>query len=145
MIISFLIDGIISKYAPYSILSLIYLFFLKSKNSKKYYIISFSIGLLFDYFYSGTLLYNSFIFLETAFLIKKLKIKLTKNIKNYLLIVVLIVINYYIISFLILSLVKYISFDYERYFNILINSLELNIVSSIIMYLIYAKKHKINW
>lgn len=145
MIISFLIDGIISKYAPYSILSLIYLFFLKSKNSKKYYIISFSIGLLFDYFYSGTLLYNSFIFLETAFLIKKLKIKLTKNIKNYLLIVVLIVINYYTISFLILSLVKYISFDYERYFNILINSLELNIVSSIIMYLIYAKKHKINW
>ena len=145
MIISFLVDGFISKYAPYSILSLVSLIFLSKKNLKKYYLEAFILGLLFDYFYSNTFFYNSFIFLETAFLIKKFQEKISSNFLNFLLIVILIVINYYTVCFIILALIKYISFDIERYIYVTLNSVELNLILAIIMYLINKKRHKINW
>ncbi len=145
MIISFLIDGIISKYAPYSILSLIYLILIDKNNSKKYYIISFLVGFMFDYFYSVTLFYNSFLFLETAFFIKKLKQLLPQSIINYLIIVGFTVFNYYTTSFIILSIIKYISFDFIRYLYVILNSLELNLILALILYLIKKKQHKIKW
>ena len=145
MIISFLLDGIISKYAPYSILSLIYLIFFKKNNLKKYYLIAFLIGFLFDYFYANLVFYNSFIFLECAILINYFTKKFPKTFFNFLILTFILVVNYYTISFITLVIIKYVSFDLNRYLNIIINSIILNLVIAILMYFINSKRHKLKW
>lgn len=145
MIVSFLLDGIISKYAPYSIFTLIYLIFIKKNNFKKYYLTAFLMGFLFDYFYSNLIFYNSFIFLECAFIINFYEKKFKKNLINFSLLVILIVINYYTFSFITLSIIKYISFDLNRYLNIITNSIIVNLILAFFMYFIKYKRHKIYW
>ena len=76
MIISFILDGTILKYAPYSLFSILIFIFVKKDNLKKYYLLSFIMGFLYDYFYNNLIFYNSFIFLSCAFIINKLQKKL---------------------------------------------------------------------
>ncbi len=141
MILFFILDGIILRYAPYSLFSILLFIFVSKKNIKKYYGLSFIIGLLYDFLYSNTLFYNSFIFLSCAFLIKKLQEKFSYNLFNTLIIAIITIIYYYSLSFIILTIIKYISFDFTRYFNIVINSIILNTIFIVVLYLFKRKKH----
>lgn len=80
LIVSFLLDGILSNFLPFMegdlslftplvtlvALFLIYIFF--DKEDKKYYITAFVTGLLYDLFYTDLLFLNSFLFLLIAFI-----------------------------------------------------------------------------
>ena len=141
MIIAFILDGTILKYAPYSLFSILIFIFMNKKNLLKYYFLSFIIGLFYDFFYSNLLFYNSFIFLTCAFIIYKLQNKLEHNLLNSLIIALITIVYYYTITFIILLCLNYIPFDFKRYLNILLNSSILNIFFILIVYLIKKKKH----
>lgn len=141
MIISFILDGTILKYAPYSLFSILIFIFVKKNNLKKYYLLSFIMGFFYDFFYSNLIFYNSFIFLTCAFIIEKIQSKLKYNLFNSCLIAFITIIYYYTITFLILLFLKYIPSDITRYLNIVLNSLILNTFFILIMYLIKSKKH----
>ena len=81
LIVSFLLDGILSNFLPYMVgdLSLftpmltivsfviIYPFFVK--NKKAYYLSSLIVGLCYDFMYTNLLFYNAILFLIVALLI----------------------------------------------------------------------------
>lgn len=141
MIISFILDGVISKYAPYSLFSILIFIYLDKSNLKKYYLSSFIIGLFYDFFYSHTIFFNSFIFLSCAFIIEKLRNKLRGNFINSLLISIIIILYYYSITYLILLIIEYITFDFERYLNLILNSIIINAFFVLLVCLIKKNKH----
>ena len=145
MIIAFILDGTILKYAPYSLFSILIFIFMNKKNLLKYYFLSFIIGLFYDFFYSNLLFYNSFIFLTCTVIIYKLQNKLEHNLLNSLIIALITIVYYYTITFIILLCLNYIPFDFKRYLNILLNSSILNIFFILIVYLIKKKKHIYYW
>ncbi len=145
LIFSFILDGIILKYAPYSLFTVLIFIFLPRDNLKKYYIISFLIGLLYDFLYANILFYNSFIFLTIAYFINFYFKKFRYNFINILYLSIMLIIYYYTFSFLILSLIKYISFDLKRYLNIVLNSLILNIFFIATVFLVKRRKLKVKY
>lgn len=141
MILSFILDGTILKYAPYSLFSLLIFIFVSKKNNFKYYLYSFILGFLYDFFYSNLLFYNSFIFISCAFIIKKFQIKTNYNLINTLIIAAITIIYYYTVTFIILLIMKYAPFDLIRYYNVVVNSLIINGFFVLFMYLIKRQKH----
>ena len=92
LIISFLLDGVLSNYLDYMLgditlfnplltlvaLLVIYPFFKKDEN--KYLIIAFIVGFLYDLFYTNLLFTNAILFLLLAIIYKYLYKKLEVNI-----------------------------------------------------------------
>src|SRR5574344_2135808 len=84
IIISFIMDGVLTNFLPYNInslslftplltvtiLVLIYPFFYHKE--KQYFIISIILGFIYDLFYTNLLFYDAIIFLLLAYIITKL-------------------------------------------------------------------------
>ena len=88
IIISFLIDGILTNFLPYMVNDLSYftpLFTLVSiflvypfyqKKEKKYYGTIFLLGIIYDLFYTNLLFFNAMLFLMIAITTKYIYIKI---------------------------------------------------------------------
>ena len=147
-IIIIILDGILIYFIPYAYHDINYFYpmltislipFLYYDNIKDYYKFIFVIGIIYDLLYSNLFLFNSLIFL----LLAKINIKLLKLMKNilftYLLSVIINIVLYDLILFVLVSIVNN-SLIINEYFYKISRSLFLNIIVSILYYLIFKRK-----
>ena len=143
IIISFLLEGLISNYLSSSLLrgvftlislSLIYPYYYKDLN--KYYILSFIIGFIYDITYTNTLFLNACVFLAIAFLIIKIDKIISNNLINSILIGCITIFLYRIIIYLIYIIIGKFNFNINILLSSITSSLILNIIYIILSYVI---------
>lgn len=154
VLISFLLEGIISKYIPmdtilfesmFTVMSLIIIYPYFHNKEKKYFSLAFFTGLLYDIVYTNTFLFNAIIFLAIAYIIKKINAYISNNYINVAIISLIIIIIYRLLVYFILCLINYLNFNIRSLLYSIADSLILNMIYSIILYLITdyisRKKH----
>lgn len=154
VLISFIIEGLISNYIPmntllfntlFTLISLIVIYPYFHNNDKSYLILSFITGLFYDMIYTNTFLLNAFIFVCIALIIRKINVLISNNGINVCFISLVIIIIYRIIIFSILCLVGYRNFNIKYLLYGIVSSLVLNMIYCFILYLITdhisRKKH----
>ena len=141
LVISFLLEGIMSNIFPsyfttiYIIISfaIIYPYF---DNDKKFFILIFIFGILFDILYTSTIFVNTFIFIIIGIVIKILYNILPGNVFMTNIISYVGIIIYHILSFIILMITGYGDYSIILLFNIIIHSIFMTIIYTSISYFI---------
>lgn len=150
LIISFLLDGLLSNYTEvlllnpsyfktiYTIISLV-IIFRYFENEKKYLTILLIIGILFDICYTNTLLLNPFIFFLIYLIIKLLDYYIPNNLFTINIKTILSISIYHIISFLLLHIADYNHYSLNTLFLIISHSIPSTIIYTSISYFIISK------
>ena len=147
LIISFILDNFMSNIFPstlnnisyfttiYIIISfvIIYPYF---NNEKKYYILIIIFGILFDILYTGTFIFNLVLFIVIGIVIKLLNNIFPFNVFTTNIISIIVVSTYHILSFIILSLVGNIGYDFMLLINIIVHSILMTIIYTSISYFV---------
>ena len=150
VIISFLLDGIISNIIPfnlvdpsyfktiYSVISLviIYNYF---DNHQKYLKILITLGIFFDIVYTNTFILNIVVFLIIYLVLSNLDYVITTNIFTVNLKSIVCVSTYHIITYIILLLANYNHYSIKLLGIILLRSIIMTIVYTTISYLLMNK------
>lgn len=157
VIISLLLDGILTNFLPYlsnslsiftPLLTLVSIFMIYpffKKKEIKYLIMVFIIGIIYDLFYTNLLFFNGVLFIIIGLLI----IYIYKNYEitplRLVLYIVLLVISYEVLTGLILLIFNVVPITLYKIFYKIIHSLLLNIIYGELIYLIIyliPKKYK---
>jgi len=150
VIISFLLDGILSNYTNfnlinpswfktiYSIISLVILFNYFD-NKKKYLSILVVLGIFFDIVYTNTFILNIIVFLVIYIVLSNLDYLITTNIITINIKSIVCISTYHIITYIILLLSNYNDYSIKLLFLILLRSLIMTIIYTTISYLIMNK------
>ena len=147
LVVSFLLEGIMSNIFPstlsnisyfttiYIIISfaIIYSYF---DNDKKFFILIFIFGILFDILYTSTIFVNTFIFIIIGIVIKILYNVLPENVFMTNIISYIGIIIYHILSFIILMIIGYMDYSIILLFNIIIHSIFMTIIYTSISYFV---------
>ena len=147
LVVSFLLEGIMSNIFPstlsnisyfttiYIIISfaIIYPYF---DNDKKFFILIFIFGILFDILYTSTIFVNTFIFIIIGIVIKILYNVLPENVFMTNIISYIGIIIYHILSFIILMITGYMDYSIILLFNIIIHSRFMTIIYTSISYFV---------
>lgn len=147
LIVSFILDNFMSNLFPstlsqasyfttiYIIISfvIIYPYF---DNEKKYYMLLIIFGLLFDILYTSTFVLNMVLFFVLGICIKMFNNIFPENIMTTNIISVVSIILYHVFSFVILSLVSNINYDFILLVNIVIRSIFMTLVYTTISYFV---------
>lgn len=147
LVVSFLLDGIMSNIFPstlsnisyfttiYIIISfaIIYPYF---DNDKKFFMLIFIFGILFDILYTSTIFVNTFIFIIIGIVIKILYNVLPENVFMTNIISYIGIIIYHILSFAILMITGYMNYNIILLFNIIIHSIFMTIIYTSISYFV---------
>lgn len=150
VIISFLLDGIISNLIPfnlvdpsylktiYSVISLviIYNYF---DNQKKYLSIVVVLGIFFDIVYTNTFILNIVVFLIIYIILFNLDYVITTNIFTINLKSIVCISSYHILTYIILLLANYNNYSIKLLGLILIRSIIMTIIYTTVSYLIMNK------
>ena len=150
VIISFLLDGIISNIIPfnlvdpsyfktiYSVISLviIYNYF---DNHQKYLTILITLGIFFDIIYTNTFILNIIVFLIIYIVLSNLDYIITTNIFTINLKSIVCISTYHITTYIILLLANYNNYSIKLLGLILIRSILMTIIYTTISYLIMNK------
>ena len=147
LVVSFLLEGIMSNIFPstlsnisyfttiYIIISfaIIYPYF---DNDKKFFILIFIFGILFDILYTSTIFVNTFIFIIIGIVIKILYNVLPENVFMTNIISYIGIIIYHILSFIKLMITGYMDYSIILLFNIIIHSIFMTIIYTSISYFV---------
>ena len=150
VIISFLLDGIISNIIPfnlvdpsyfktiYSVISLviIYNYF---DNHQKYLKILITLGIFFDIVYTNTFILNIVVFLIIYLVLSNLDYVITTNIFTINLKSIVCVSTYHIITYIILLLANYNHYTIKLLGIILLRSIIMTVIYTTISYLLMNK------
>ena len=144
LLISFILEGIVSNLVPtsslfiplFSIVSLLVTYPLFNENKIKYLIYSGTLGLLYDLVYTNTPFINTFTFVITALIITFICKFITLNKLNLVLIILFILLFNQTINYLLLCLFRYHIFNNATLLEGLYSSLILNVVYSYILYVV---------
>lgn len=144
LLISFILEGIVSNLVPtsslfiplFSIVSLLVTYPLFNENKIKYLIYSETLGLLYDLVYTNTPFINTFTFVITALIITFICKFITLNKLNLVLIILFILLFNQTINYLLLCLFRYRIFNNATLLEGLYSSLILNVVYSYILYVV---------
>lgn len=157
IIISLLLDGILTNYLPFmvgdlsvftpfftlTVISLLYPYY--RKKEKKFFIIVFITGIIYDLFYTNLLFFNGLLFLLIAYISKIINKNYEMNYLRLIIYIVLIIIIYESTTGLLLFIFNLVPITIPRLFYKIIHSLLLNIIYGEIIYLILEslpKKYK---
>lgn len=155
--ISFLLDGILTNYLPYLVndlswftpsLTLVSILFLHPffrKQEKKYYIILFVLGLLYDLFYTNMLFYHAVLFLGIGFFLHKFQNWIPFNALGILIEVIVLIVIYESVTGILLWIFQVVPVTFYKVFYKIIHSLLLNVILAEIIYgiiQILPKKYK---
>lgn len=147
LILSFLLDGIVSHYVNlsfssislfttvYSCIALVSVQYFFT-DSKKYYLCCFILGLLFDIVYTSTFILNAFTFTLIGMVSRRLYNHLTYNFINNIFISYIGIFIYYVFTNFILVIVEYLNFNIKLIFDILWHSIIMSIIYSLVLYFI---------
>lgn len=145
LIFSFILENFMSNIFPstlsqisifttmYTIIAIVIIYPYFS-NYKKYYILVIIFGLLFDIVYTSTFLLNTFIFLTIAIIIRLLNTFFSENVFTTNLISMISIAVYHLLSFIILSIVNNIDYNFMILFNIIVHSIIMTIIYTSISY-----------
>lgn len=150
IILSFLLDGLISNYIPVNINNLSYLTTIYSvislviiynyfENEKKYLIIITILAFLFDIVYTNTFPLNIIIFILIYILIKNLNYFIPNNLFTINIKTLLAVTIYYLLSYIILLLVHYNKYPINVLYMTLYKNIIMTIIYTTISYIIIKK------
>ena len=150
VIISFLIDSLMSNILPfnlvdpswfktiYSVISLVILYNYFD-NQKKYISIVIVLGIFFDIVYTNTFILNIVVFLIIYFILSQLDYIITTNIFTINLKSIICVLLYHLLTYIILLLANYNNYSIKLLGIILLRSLIMTIIYTTISYLIMNK------
>lgn len=135
LIISFLFDGISSKFLPingvfyplFSLVSLIIVYPYFNGDKHNYYKFSFILGFAYDSIYTDTMIFYAFLFLLMAFIITKLMILLNDNYFNVIIITIISIIIFRSITYILIVMTGNISFNYHIWFKSIYSSILANV------------------
>lgn len=150
LIVSFLLDGIVSNYLPFELsnpsyfktiytiisLTIMYNYF---SNKKKYLIILIILGILFDVVYTSTLLVNTVIFITIYILFTKIDYLMTTNIITINIKSIICIFIYHILTYIILLLSHFNNYNLKLLLIIMLRSIIMTIIYTTISYLIINK------
>lgn len=153
IVLSFLLDGIISNLIPfnitnpsyfktiYTIISLVimYNYF---DNKKKYFIILIVLGTLFDIVYTNTFLVNTIIFITLYIILSNIDYQMPTNIITINIKSIICISFYHILTYIVLLLSHYNSYNLELLLMIITRSIIMTIIYTTISYLILNKIYK---
>lgn len=157
VICSILLDGILTNFLPYSpstlslftplltVVSFILIYPFYRKKVKKYYIISITIGLIYDLLYTNLLFINAILFLIIAYITKIIYKNIEVNYLNIILFVIVIISLYEALNGLIIVVFNLVPITIESLIYKITHSLLLNILTTEIIYIIIKylpKKYK---
>lgn len=151
--ISFFLDGIISKYVSFNslflplftLVSIILIYPYFNNNNFRYFRYIAILGLLYDIVYMNLLFYNFFVFMILGFINIFISYLLSHRLYINLFITVISIILYRLINYIYMLIIGD-NCSFILFFKSVYSSLILNIIYCIIIYLItegYSKKHKI--
>ena len=143
-VVSFLLDGILSKYIlPNSILlplltivSLVIIYPYFNNNNYRYFKYVSILGLLYDIVYMNTIFFNFFIFILIGFIIIFFSYLLSNNFYTSILFSVIAIIIYRIIVYLFLIIFQNANISFIELIKSIYSSLILNIIYCILLYII---------
>jgi rod shape-determining protein MreD len=147
---SFLLESIFSNIVSFNLLfSLValvicYPFF--NNNDFKYYSYAFIFGLIYDLSFTDTFLFNAFLFLLVALVIKRMNLSLSNNAFSIIIFTLVSIIIYRFLTFISLVIVGYLPFKLDLLTRSILSSLVINLVYALIVYLIadyISKKYNI--
>ena len=150
IILSFTLDGLISTYLNANIIELSYLTTIFSvisiviiydyfENQKKYLLVTIIMAILFDIVYTNTFLLNVIIFIIIYLIIKQLDYYISNNIFTINIKSLVAIYTYHIMTFIILLLTHYNSYDMKIFLNIILKSAINTIIYTTISYLTLKK------
>ncbi len=154
VIISFLLEGIVSKYIAmnsliveslFTLISLIIIYPYFHNREHQYFGIALFTGLLYDIIYTNTLCFNAIVFFIIAIIIQKINTVISNNSINVAIISFMTIILYRILVYFVLCLLNYLPFNARDLLYSIASSLVLNMIYSILLYIITdyisRKKH----
>lgn len=147
LIISFLIEGLLSNYLSstindmnifstlYTLIALvvIYPYFY---NEKKYYILLIVFGILMDVVYTNTFMMNLILFLIISLIVKFLNFILPENILMANIRAIIAILSYHVLSFIILKIINYNTYPISLLYDICVNSILMTVIYTSILYFI---------
>ena len=157
VIISLLLDGILTNYLPYlytnlsiftPLLTLISIFMIYpffKKKEKNYFIIIFIIGIIYDLLYTNLLFFNGVLFIVLGLLIKYIYKTYEITPLRLILYLIILISSYESLTGIILLIYNVVPVTFYKVFYKIINSLFLNIIYGELIYLIIyliPKKYK---
>lgn len=146
MLVSFFLDGVFSNLLKspllplFAIVAIVVMEKYYSGNEKKYLGYCFITGLLYDLVYTNSLFINAFIFLLIGFITIVFYYFLTHRLDMDILVAVASIIIYRIINFIVNALFHEVSSD--QLLPSIYNSIIINVIYCIIIYLIAKKTYK---
>ncbi len=148
VVISFLLDIILSNFLPYMVgglsfftpmltivsLFLIYPFF--KKDEKKYFLIACILGIIYDLFLTNLLFFNGILFFVIAYLVTILYKYLEVNYINILLDIILVIVCYEVATAFVILLFNLVPISFYKLFYKISHSLILNIIYAEVIYFV---------
>ena len=98
------------------------------------------VGILYDVTYTNTVILNAIIFFLISFIAIKFNKRLNKNLPNLIFTNIAIIFIYLTLTYLILVLYQYLSFNAIYFVISILKSLIINTIYVIILYLILRHK-----
>lgn len=151
MLLSLLLDGILTNYLPYlpnnlsfftpmlTLVSIIIIYQFYRKDEKKYYINIFILGFIYDLFYTNLLFFNAVLFTIIAIINKKIQKTTSLNFFNILIETIVIIIIYELLTGFILFTYNIVPVTIIKVLYKIIHSILLNVIYIEVLYFILKK------
>ena len=148
LIISILLDGIITNFLPFlvndlsiftpllTVVSIFIIYPFYRKHEKKYFIILFILGIIYDLLYTNLLFFNGILFLGIGLLSKYLYKNYEVTPLRLIIYTIIIIVSYESLTGLILFMFRVVPVTFYKVWYKIIHSLLLNIIYIEIVYLI---------
>lgn len=163
VLISLILDGVLTNYLPYLVndlslltplftlvsIFIIYPFF--RKDTSKYFLMTFIIGLIYDLFYTNLLFFNAILFLGIALISKYIYRNFEIDFLKIIVAIIFIITIYETATALIIIIFNLVPVTLTKLIYKISHSLISNIIYAEIIYLIIKlipekyKKISINW
>lgn len=154
LIISFILDGLLTNFLPYLVndlslftplLTLVSIFMIYpfyKKKETKYFNILFILGILYDLFYTNLLFFNSILFIIIGIITKYIYKNFEINYLKLIIYIILIITIYETLTGIIILIFDLVPITLERLIYKITHSILLNVIYSEIIYLIIKKLPK---
>lgn len=148
MIISLLLDGLLTNYLPYlvndlsfftplfTLISIFIVYPLYRKKEKEYFISIFILGFVYDLIFTNLLFFNAVLFVFVGFLIKYIIKNFELGHIKIIIYVLLIVIFYESLTALFLGIFNIVPITIDRLIYKITHSLLINIIYSELLFII---------
>ena len=157
MIVSLLLDGLLSNYLPYlannlsiftpllTVISVFIIFPFYRKDTKKYLITVFILGFIYDMLYTNLLFFNAVLFFILAFINMKIQKRVTANPFSLCIESIIMIVVYESLTGILLFTFNMVPISFYKVYYKIIHSLLLNIIYTELLYFIVKslpKKYK---